>query len=1157
MKFTKLKITGFKSFVDTTELDIKEGLTGLVGPNGCGKSNIVEAMKWNMGEAGPSRLRAGEMNDLIFAGTKGRASRNSAEVVLTIENNSNSLKLYENNNEIEVSRKIDKGEGSTYTINNKEVRQRDVQILFADLAIGSRSNAIVDQGQVGQIINSKPQERRKILEEAAGISGIHARKHETELKLKSTETNLDKLEEIIYNDQLRLKELSRQTKQAKRYKDISENIRRMEAIILYQRWNDTINYIEKNKDELRLYIEKVNDITRNISKKELVKNEIEENLPALRSEKQKYSNLLNKFQVEYNILINEEDNLLSEQKNINENISYIETEILNDDKLFKDLKLQADELSKEIDNLNNSNDTSKLSKLKLSLENAKNEEDSISEELKAAEKDLNINISQRKNFEAEIIKLKLEKEDNTINIKNSKKELELIKKGPLEKENKNTFIKHIEKYKNDLQKFNNEEKDFIKKRDTAVAKINEYETQITKQNIILQNSYRNIEQYNASKNILTKLFESEDDNIVINSLKFPKGYEKAIEASLGHGLKASLEKSDIEWRHIEQKSLFELPENINNLSQYAKGVPEVINILKLTGIVNSTAEGDELQPKLKPGQQLVTKNGGLWRWDGYTHNEKAETPANQILQNKSNLIEINSKIKKTQSNIDNTKQNIENLEVLIREQEKAKNKFNDILMEIDNKKVSTRDKIENEQNNLAAYIENNSEENTKVALLESSIEKYNQTNQLLVKSINEITKQKQSLKKEDLLQDNIDKISLKNKNKKENLANQISIYQKELSFIENIEKQIRQFNNEKSRLLNQSDNILERVNKLKIRKESLDKNIKNLELKPNQIKENKNHILNQIEKIKIELSDIENKLSIKETNSKEINNELKTYNDELIRQRENKARLEGLLHQANEKQKDDKAIISEKLNIEPNDFHKLIDLNDNLPNSEQASLELEKLLLQRERIGPVNLVAEEDSEKLVEKLNDIENEKEDLVNAISKLRSSIRSINKEAKIRLMEAYTKVNTNFKILFTELFGGGEAYLALTESDNPLNSGLELMASPPGKKLQQMSLLSGGEQALTAMALIFSVFLSKPSPICILDEVDAPLDESNVDRFLDLIESISEKSKTRFLVVSHNRLTMARMHRLYGVTMQEPGVSQLVSVSLKEAEKYENVL
>jgi chromosome segregation protein len=310
-----------------------------------------------------------------------------------------------------------------------------------------------------------------------------------------------------------------------------------------------------------------------------------------------------------------------------------------------------------------------------------------------------------------------------------------------------------------------------------------------------------------------------------------------------------------------------------------------------------------------------------------------------------------------------------------------------------------------------------------------------------------------------------------------------------------------------------------------------------------------------MDKIKEKLANVENKLSIKESSNKEIINELKTFNEELIKQRENKARLEGLLQQATEKQEDDKNTIYEKLNIYPKDFHKLIKINEDIPNLEESNLNLEKLMLQRERIGPVNLVAEEDSEKLIDKLKEIQNEKEDLVNAVSKLRTSIRSINKEAKIRLMEAFTKVNKNFKILFTELFGGGEAYLALTESENPLESGLELMASPPGKKLQQMSLLSGGEQALTAMALIFSVFLTKPSPICILDEVDAPLDESNVDRFLDLIESISEKSKTRFLVVSHNRLTMARMHRLYGVTMQEPGVSQLVSVSLKEAEKFEN--
>ena len=424
-----------------------------------------------------------------------------------------------------------------------------------------------------------------------------------------------------------------------------------------------------------------------------------------------------------------------------------------------------------------------------------------------------------------------------------------------------------------------------------------------------------------------------------------------------------------------------------------------------------------------------------------------------------------------------------------------------------------------------------------------------------LETLDEFKKKERSLVKEDILINEIKKISLANKDKKDNLNEQISSYQKELSFIQNIEQQIVQLTNEKTRLSLQIDNISQRLNTLRERKLEIEKNIKDIKIKPKKIKDNKTNIFNQMDKVKEKLADVENKLSIKESSNKEISNELKTFNEDLIKQRENKARLEGLLQQATEKQEDDKNTIYEKLNIYPKDFHNLIEINEDIPNLEESNLNLEKLLLQRERIGPVNLVAEEDSEKLIDKLKEIQNEKEDLENAVSKLRTSIRSINKEAKIRLMEAFTEVNKNFKILFTELFGGGEAYLALTESENPLESGLELMASPPGKKLQQMSLLSGGEQALTAMALIFSVFLTKPSPICILDEVDAPLDESNVDRFLDLIESISEKSKTRFLVVSHNRLTMARMHRLYGVTMQEPGVSQLVSVSLKEAEKFEN--
>ena len=541
--------------------------------------------------------------------------------------------------------------------------------------------------------------------------------------------------------------------------------------------------------------------------------------------------------------------------------------------------------------------------------------------------------------------------------------------------------------------------------------------------------------------------------------------------------------------------------------------------------------------------------------DGYTHNEVAKTPANQILQNKTNLIEINYKIKNTLVSIDKQKKDIAKIEIKIQNFEKSLNEHNISQLSINEQKINLRNDIEQAQIDLSTYIENTSEERTKIAILESSIEKVKQTIKMSSETLDEFKQKERSLVKEDILINEIKKISLANKDKKDNLNEQISSYQKELSFIQNIEQQIVQLTNEKTRLSLQIDNISQRLNTLRERKLEIEKNIKDIKIKPKKIKDNKTNIFNQMDKVKEKLADVENKLSIKESSNKEISNELKTFNEDLIKQRENKARLEGLLQQATEKQEDDKNTIYEKLNIYPKDFHNLIEINEDIPNLEESNLNLEKLLLQRERIGPVNLVAEEDSEKLIDKLKEIQNEKEDLENAVSKLRTSIRSINKEAKIRLMEAFTEVNKNFKILFTELFGGGEAYLALTESENPLESGLELMASPPGKKLQQMSLLSGGEQALTAMALIFSVFLTKPSPICILDEVDAPLDESNVDRFLDLIESISEKSKTRFLVVSHNRLTMARMHRLYGVTMQEPGVSQLVSVSLKEAEKFEN--
>ena len=902
MKFTRLKITGFKSFVDTTVLDIKPGLTGLVGPNGCGKSNIVEAMKWNMGEAGPSRLRAGEMNDIIFAGTKGRPSRNSAEVTLTIENNNEELlQAYTDSSEIEVSRKIEKDDGSTYQINNKEVRQRDVQILYADIAIGSRSNAIVDQGQVGKIINSKPQERRQILEEAAGISGIHARKHETELKLKSTETNLDKLEEIITNDVSRLKELSRQSNQAKRYKTISENIRKLEATILYQRWNSNIEKIEINKKQLESCTENVNQITRKIASVSLQQQNTENDLPALREENQKYSNILNKLKVEYDILIKEEESISLEKAKQKDTIKNLIAEIFNEEKLFKELDIQYKELTSNINTIKINTTDININELKENLENLKKEEAYNSEKLTESERALAYNTSQIENLQNEIVKLKLQKEETKNNLQKNIEEIKNLNTISKENNEKDVFLNKIDILKKKLKDEDSKEISTLKKLDIIVEEIKNLNEKIDQKKIVLQNKLRSIDQYNASKDILTKLFESDEKNIVINYLKFPNGYEKAIEAALGHGLKASLEKSSIEWRNIDQQSLKSLPESIKSLSDYTKGVPEVLNILKLTGLVDNSEQGDLLQHKLIPGQQLVTKNGGLWRWDGYTHTENAKTPANQILQNKTNLIELTSKINSLQSEISNHETDILNLNSEINSSENNKIDNNAILLKINNSKIDIRSIIEKEQSAMSIYIENNNVNKTKLAILESSKSKNEYLFQKLSNELAICLKKELSITQIEDLKKNIDQITSKNNEKKIELNNYFSVYQKELSTIDNRENHLNQLVNEKSRLDSQINNIKNRIKNLKYNKNHLEIDIKNLDLKPIQIEKLKLKIFNEIDNLKKKSNNISEKLLNKENENKSILNELKTYNEELINYREDKARQESLLQQSIER----------------------------------------------------------------------------------------------------------------------------------------------------------------------------------------------------------------------------------------------------------------
>jgi len=1155
MKFTRLKIIGFKSFVDTTILDIKSGLTGLVGPNGCGKSNIVEAIKWNMGEAGPSKLRAGEMDDVIFSGTNGRPARNSAEVILNLElENIDTNNKFSNNEQIEISRKIDKNEGSTYKVNYKEVRQRDVQILFADYALGSRSNAIVDQGQISRIINSKPIERRLIIEEASGITGVHARRHETELKLKATENNLGKLEEIISNDKIRLRELSKQTSQAKRYKNLSDKIRNTEAIILFHKWNNSLSNIENIKNNLMQYNDKADTITGKISNITLKMQNSESSIIALRDNYQNHQSILNKLQLEHDLLDKEKESIDIEIESINNNTKSLEQELYKEKKLFQNLSKQQTEISEEITRVAKNNPSKNLDLLKSNMEKAQKQESEQYNIFTEAQNKLSNHNTNKENLITIINKLKIE----YTNLEKEKNINEVEIKKLTEKNNDNDKnYNHENEIKNNKIKLHKNEEIEIKYiediKDNNI-KIQDLKNSLKNKMIEHNNLQKEIDQLTASKNILTKLFESNEKNIVINNISFPNGYEKAIEAALGHGLKASLNKSPIEWRSIKQRELKLLPKNIKNLEKITKGVNVVSNILKSTGIVTNKEEGDKLQNYLKPGQQLVSVKGDLWRWDGYTHTAEAETPANQILQNKKNLEKINNNLTKLNKKFKYLLNDINIIENNIKDLESQNQKNISKINNINILKNNLVLELESIQQKYSLKIEINTENKTKLSILEKSQANLDNRLKIITQELKNNELDLSAIPNKSDLEKKVEEISESNNKIRKNLNIEISNYQKELSAIENQEKQILQLNNEFKRLKIQLESISDRINYLTTNIFESNNKISSLKLKPENIKKSQLKIFNEIDKYNNNIKSLSDDLTLKETNFKEVQNLLKNMNEELIIARENKARQEGIYQEIKEKIKNDEKEIFEKLNITPKKFDTIIKQPiEQLSNLEECNLNYEKYNLQRDRIGPVNLVAEEDSKKLEEKLKEIEVEKNDLMNAINKLRTSISSINKEARLRLLNAFEEVNKHFKILFTDLFGGGEAYLKLEGSDDPLESGLELFASPPGKKLQNMTLLSGGEQALTSMALIFSVFLTKPSPICVLDEVDAPLDESNVERFLDLINAISNKTKTRFIVVTHHRLSMSRMDRLYGITMQEPGVSQLVSVSLKEAENY----
>ena len=811
MKFKQLNITGFKSFSDKTTFLIEDGLTGIVGPNGCGKSNIVESLRWCMGENSAKSMRGSGMEDVIFSGTSNRPSKNISEVALFLDNqNKEGPAQFKEFDEISVKRKIEKDKGSKYFINDKEVRARDVQTFFADLSTGAHSPSLISQGRIGQLVTSKPIERKSILEEAAGISGIHARRQEAETRLNAAENNLKRADELKKQQQKQLDNLKKQAEEATLYKEISREIKRTEAGLYYLK----IREIEKDKKKI---VEKLGELDDEISAVNIDLNHNsalleEENtkLAPLRDKKMESAASLQKLNLDMSNLIEEEARVKSLQEKLEKSIRTLESDLEREKSISLDSNLNEKRISKEKEEL-----------------------------LKTENELLDVETSSSKE------------------LKNSKVQLNNLQA------NLDSMLDKIEK---DIDEDRKLTKKTFQELKTLVKKIT-----------LSQEEY-------AEK-------FSKDKSIQSDSIKRKERIKNIdVELENWRNLSSNSEKMTSELAERKNKLILELNENQKN--------PERI----------ATSKGQNLQ------------------------------------------------------NLENTKKRNEEIEVELIGSEK----------------------------------------------------KYNSINQ----------------------------------------------------------------------------------------------NIKEIQLKLSELKENKARNEATVEGIENRKKDL-----------------LYSVKSELNIESE-----ESILSQ------------SDLNNISPED----------LPELEVQSQKVEKIKKRRESLGSVNLRADEETKKYETEIQKMEDDRADLYSAIVKLKTSIEELNQKGRERLLEAFTKVNRKFNEVYTKLFNGGTAKIELVDSEDPLEAGLEMYVSPPGKRLQSITLLSGGEQALTALSLIFAVFLVNPSPICVLDEVDAPLDDANVTRFCGLLDELTKITKTKFIIITHHALTMSRMHRLYGVTMAEQGVSQLVSVDLQKAEE-----
>ena len=1101
-----------------------------------------------MGENRPTAMRGGGMEDVIFAGAATRPARNFAEVSLTLDNSERLAPSGFNDSDVlDIVRRITREVGSAYKVLGKDVRARDVQMLFADASTGAHSPALVRQGQISELINAKPKNRRRILEEAAGISGLYQRRHEAELKLKSAEANLLRVDDVIEQLSNQLAQLMRQAKQAARYREIGESLRHAEGLLLFQRWQEADHARLSAEQQLKERILAASQSEAEVRMSTKAREAAEDAMPPLREEEAVASAILQRLNVQRDSLNEQEAQAKERIRTLENRIEQLLQDMERETGLNKDagetierLEWEARELAKATEGQDE-----KLASAQAAAQDAagvlQDREAKLSEKTEDVARLAARHQSAQRLFE-DMKKTVERSEASAVTARQSAEEAEeklshvtqLLEEAKTRSETavaaaaqSEQTLATIEQARSETQ---SREADARAERSEAEGETNAIRAEVT---------------------ALAKLVERDtaEGGQIIDRLQVEKGFEKALGAALADDLRAP--EVDVDgptgWAVLPAYGQDQqLPDGVTALSQHVS-VPDVLGRrMGQIGLVDAD-DGNRLQPLLKPGQRLVSTEGDVWRWDGFrAWAEDAPSSAALRLQQLNRLEEL--------------KQLLERATVRMGAAQKAHESLNDLLAEQSRTEREARDARRDADREVgeAARFMSRAEADRDMAqgrieTLKLAVERHEEEANVAIRQRNEAENALKSLGDLEAARDQIEDLRMTVEAARMTMMTKRSTFDEVRREGEARTRRSQEVTKELSGWRHRLETAEKRSAELFERKGQAEEELATAVAAPTEIAAQRDALGQAIGDAEKRRQAAADQLAIGETQVREAMNKERDLERAASEAREVRAAAEARTEAAREAVQAAKDRIQEVLETTPEALLENLNTDaERMPPSDQVEAEVNRLKRQRDALGAVNLRAEEDAREVEHEHAQLLNEKTDLEEAIKALRGGIASLNREGRERLLTAFEQVNENFGNLFKHLFGGGEANLVLVESEDPLDAGLEIMCQPPGKKLATLSLLSGGEQTLTALALIFAVFLANPAPICVLDEVDAPLDDANVTRFCDLLDEMCRRTDTRFLIITHHAVTMARMDRLFGVTMQEQGVSQLVSVDLKKAEQ-----